>query len=103
MAEENKINQPVEDVFSNVDETGNPSGSPVQEPTPPTPPPENINILEASLGQEEVASVPEDKSVSEPQVPETENKVVGSNKILFYLLLGLIIILGAFAIWALVF
>ena len=95
MAEENKINQPVEDVFSDIDGTSNPSGS--------TPTPENINISEASLGQEEVASVPEDKSVSEPQVPETENKVVGSNKILFYLLLGLIILLGAFAIWALVF
>ena len=106
MAEENKINQPVEDVFSNVDETGNPSGSPVQEPTPPTPTPENINILEASLGQEEVASVPEDEPMSKPQVhqgSETENRIVGTNKILFYLLLGLIIILGAFAIWALVF
>ena len=98
MSEENKINQPVEDVFSSVDETNNAPKAPVSE---------DLNISEASIGQEEpITPVQKEEVVSESQIDQTpieENKKFSTNKILFYLLMALIIVLGAFAIWALAF
>lgn len=103
MSTEDKINQPVEDVFSGVEENKTSPSTPKSAPQPSTP--ENIDIAEASLGQD-VPLTPDSQSdgVSEPQVYSgvaPEGFKVG--KILFYLIWSLIIILGAFAIWALIF
>ena len=101
MSEENKIDQsipsqPVEDVFSNVEEATDIPPA----PTPQEPIQENVNISESSIGQEGVVS-----SVQEEKIDNTEekNQEVNTSKIFFYLILSLIILLGAFAIWALVF
>jgi len=102
MPEENKINQeavpsqPVEDVFSNVGEANTAPAAPVS----PEPVQESVDISEKSIGQEEAGAI------GEPQVynpPETEGQGTGRNKIFFYAILVLIIILGSFAVWALLF
>ena len=63
MSEENKIDQqanpsqPIEDVFSSVDSVDdNPVPPLVQENIPQTVIKEDINISEASIGQEEVST-----------------------------------------------
>ena len=104
MSEENKISQPtpplVEDVFSNVEET-------TKVPTPPAPQEPvqaNVDISESSIGQEESVQKEEvSNEFSVSSVPEETNEGPNTNKIFFYLILSLIILLGAFAIWALVF
>jgi hypothetical protein len=108
MSEEKKIDQsipsqPVEDVFSNVEEPAiAPANPKSQEPIQ-----KNVNISESSIGQEGTAlPAQKEKVVSKPMVPnDTKEKTKGFNmgKILFYFILSLIILLGAFAIWALVF
>ena len=101
MPEENKINQgvpqpgAVEDVFSNVDEVNT-------TPTPTTPQAE----IPAEAVSEEISPEQKTDSVGElradnPQ--EEKGRGINSGKILFYVILGLIILLGVFAIWALLF
>jgi hypothetical protein len=108
MSEENKIDQPipaqaVEDVFSNVEEATNVPTS----PAPQEPVQANVNISEASIGQEEsVAPVQKEEvrdEASVSSIPEEIKEGPNTSKIFFYLILSLIILLGAFAIWALVF
>jgi len=105
MSEENKINQSisspiVEDVFSKVDESINISAS--QEPIN-----ENVDILESSIGQEEAAPLVQKEGVVDDfvahQDTKEKSKSFNTNKILFYFILSLIILLGIFAIWALIF
>lgn len=95
----------VEDVFSEVDQPENKTVEPdslasknnsLEEGSTP----EGIDISENSIGQKKVSS-PE--KVEEKNIPESGSKNVNTGKILFYLILFLIILLGAFAIWALVF
>ncbi len=107
MSEENKINQqanpsqPIEDVFSSVDSVDdNPAPPSAQENTPQAAIKEDINISEASIGQEEI-STPEQKL--EPVKEDKKNQGINRNKIFFYLILALIVLLGVFAIWVLMF
>jgi hypothetical protein len=103
MSEENKINQPVEDVFSNVNEAPN-SVTPVS-PEPEEKAQESIDISEASLGQTApIDAKQKNEAIGEPQVYQgVKEEGFKMGKILFYLILSLIVVLGAFAIWALVF
>ena len=107
MSEENKmdqstVSQPVEDVFSGVEEANDFSAIPTSQETAQ----ENVNISESSIGKEDlVAPIQGDKIIVEPQTYqgiEKGNKGINTGKILFYLILVLIVLLGAFAIWALV-
>jgi hypothetical protein len=76
-------------------------------PIPQEPVQENVDISESSIGQEGTAPpVQKEKVVSESMVHndiEEKSKVSSIGKIFFYLILFLIISLGIFAIWALVF
>ena len=104
MSEENKISQLtpslVEDVFSNVEETTN-------VPVPQEPVQANVDISESSIGQEDpVVPVRKEEVSNEASIssiPEETKEGPNTSKIFFYLILSLIILLGAFAIWALVF
>jgi len=103
--QQNNLSQPIEDVFSKVDQVNTPLST--QSYTPQEGAKGDINISEGSIGQEKIIA-PEQKlkSVRESQVSEdTEKKGQGfnTNKLFFYLILALIILLGAFAIWVLVF
>jgi hypothetical protein len=107
MSEENKMDQSissqaVEDVFLNVEEKSD-------FPTPSTSQGSaqaGVNISESSIGQEEIVSpVQKEEVIVEPVQNKIEenNNGINTSKIIFYLILGLIILLGSFAIWTLVF
>lgn len=115
MSNENQTNQPVEDVFSSLDEGNNDALKPdlsdspvvpnssVTESVPTDSTSADLDLSESSIGQEQ-NNIPSSTSKNHDVPMEMEKKSSGMvEKLLFYLILFLIILLGAFAIWALVF
>jgi len=110
MSEENQNNlsgnsPAVEDVFSEVDKTRNkaidPNSLALEKDLPqPDSSVEKINISESSKGEK---NTPPKDSLETKVESEDKNLKVNTGNILFYLILGLIILLGVFAIWVLLF
>jgi hypothetical protein len=99
-------NQQVEDVFLNV-ENPDDNSTPLEKQVSTVKTVENAeekspDISESSLGQEDL-NVSESNEAQVHNVAGENKKEFNISKILFYLIFSLIILLGAFAIWALVF
>jgi len=94
MVEDNKLNQekvipqPIEDVFSDVDGLNSDLK-------------EDINLPKDSFKQEDSLEKKQINEIINNKKIKNQSSKIG--KILFYLIFILIILLGGFAIWALVF
>lgn len=90
----------VDDIFSEPENKTRVQSAPIGK--------ENIDISESSVGQEinskPVNTEPVKKAkIQAHNVEEKQKPDLNFGKILFYFLLTLIILIGAFAVWALVF
>ncbi len=93
-------NKGVDDIFSEPENKTEVQGAPIGK--------EKIDISESSLGQEinpkPVNTEPIKKAkIQAHNVEEKQKPDLNFGKILFYFLLALIILIGVFAIWVLVF